>query len=212
MPILVKDGGLWKGAAPFIRTAGAWVQPSEVWNKVNGVWVKSFAAETLQTFDYVGTIVANSKTGDRTFTIAIGQPTVPLVPWLTYTPPSQAVGDGLEIICREGEPGSTNDLNDQAYLTLKWMKADNTSDSNFEPNASFIDAATTIQMIRDDTGAVIEAWNAVSSVGPFSSSLDYITGGGAWNPGSNTTVQNWDNPWPATGTTVTVRFSATLPA
>ncbi len=58
-----RHGGVWKDAEPYVKRAGAWIQPDEVWAKEAGVWTKVWPSIVARAFS-ISPAVSGKSTWD----------------------------------------------------------------------------------------------------------------------------------------------------
>jgi len=46
MTIHTKDGGVWKAATPYLKKAGTWQEPNQVWTKDSGIWKQAYQKDS----------------------------------------------------------------------------------------------------------------------------------------------------------------------
>lgn len=84
MAFKIKDGGVWKDAAPSVKHSGAWKTPSEIFAKENGTWKSVWQSSTVVKWYAVAVagkstefVEDTSRSGGAAWLVPSGQPLWP---------------------------------------------------------------------------------------------------------------------------------------
>ena len=212
MAFKIKDGGVWKDAAPSVKHSGAWKTPSEIFAKENGTWKSVWQSATVVKWyavvqDGVKNLVFmedTSRSGGADWVIPSGQPVWPELGLNLGNAPS---GHKWVFNARDRNPTGSG------WIYMGWVQLQYQNNSGSIQNQSsvrdaLLAANASALLWNDTTNQQLEAWGP-SNLDVYTSNIStpawYAQNFNGFNGGN---TRPWDNPV-SVGDLLT--FSITIP-